>query len=66
LPKDWPGYRLIYRYGQTCYNIQVDNQAAVNRGVQQVWLNGEIVPDGRISLRQDGRVYQVKVVLGEF
>lgn len=64
LPKDWPGYRLTYRYGQSCYKIEVDNQAGINPGVKQVWLDGKVVPDGKISLRPDGRVYQVKVVLG--
>ncbi|HMR63623.1 MAG TPA: hypothetical protein PKE64_06370, partial [Anaerolineae bacterium] len=64
LPRDWPGYRLTYRYGKSCYKIEVDNQAGVNRGVKQVWLDGKIVSDGKIPLRSDGRVYQVKVVLG--
>jgi hypothetical protein len=31
--------------------------------VTEVWLDGERLPDGRISLRDDGVVHDVRVVI---
>lgn len=61
LPKSWPGYTMTYRYGQTLYEIQVENPAGVNPGVKQVLLDGQPQPNGSIPLQDDGRPHRVKV-----
>jgi cellobiose phosphorylase len=63
LPKSWPGYTLTYRYGQTPYHIQVKNPDGVKRETQEVHLDGQIVPTGKIHLTDDGQPHQVEVRL---
>jgi cyclic beta-1,2-glucan synthetase len=61
IPKAWPGYTMTYRYGQTLYDIQVENPAGVNPGVKQVLLDDQPQPNGNIPLQDDGRHHRVKV-----
>ena len=64
IPANWPGFRITYRFGPSTYEIQVKNPNHVNRGVQQVSLNGQMLPDKVISLSRDGGKYSVLIVLG--
>ena len=43
IPRNWPGYKLVFRYGNTRYAIQVENSQGVNRGVKRVTLDGQVV-----------------------
>jgi cyclic beta-1,2-glucan synthetase len=65
IPRKWPTYILHYRDGETRYEIRVENPDGVNRGVKQVLLDGETLPDGKISLKPDGGQHKVIVTLGE-
>jgi cyclic beta-1,2-glucan synthetase len=64
IPTDWPGYELIYREGETSYRIQVQNPDGVNRGVRQMTLDGEDVPEQAIPLLGDEAQHDVRVVMG--
>jgi len=65
IPKNWPGFELSYRIGETCYQIQVENSGGINRGVRQVTLDGEVLTEGEIPLLEDGREHKVRVRMGE-
>jgi cyclic beta-1,2-glucan synthetase len=64
IPRSWPGFRVTYRFGTATYEFIVQNPDSVNRGVQQVSLNGEALPDRVIPLAQDGGNYTVVIVMG--
>jgi cyclic beta-1,2-glucan synthetase len=64
IPKGWPGYELTYRDGETSYRIRVENPDGVNRGVKQVTLDGEVLPEGEIPLLGNGRQHEVCVQMG--
>jgi cyclic beta-1,2-glucan synthetase len=64
IPGNWPGFQLTYRYGRTPYLVRVENPESVNRGVQQIVLNGVSLPDNRIPLTDDGRQHEVRVLMG--
>ncbi len=64
IPKRWPGYEVTYRDGATIYHIQVENPDGVNRGVRQVTLDGEVLPEAEIPLTGDGQRHEVRVVMG--
>jgi cyclic beta-1,2-glucan synthetase len=64
IPKAWPGYTIHYRYGQTVYEIQVENPDGVNRGVSRLTLDGEPIAGNAIPLVDDGTHHQAIVVLG--
>jgi cyclic beta-1,2-glucan synthetase len=63
IPKDWPGFKVDYRFGATHYKIGVENPQKVNRGVQQIALDGNPLPGSAIPLVDDGQPHEVRVVM---
>ncbi len=63
IPKHWPGYRLEYRYKNTLYNIEVENPAGKNTGVEKLMVDGQETAGDTIVLSDDGRQHQVKVIM---
>jgi cyclic beta-1,2-glucan synthetase len=63
IPKDWPGYRMTYRHGDTVYRIEVENPEGVSQGVETVTVDGEEVSGG-IPLVDDGERHIVCVTMG--
>jgi cyclic beta-1,2-glucan synthetase len=65
IPRDWKGFEIVYRHGDTKYQIAVANPTGVCRGVASVSLDGRrLSPGATIPLTDDGREHQVQVVLG--
>jgi cellobiose phosphorylase len=64
IPKGWPGFHLLYRFGNTPYHIIVENPEGVNRGVKQVILNGEALLEAKIDLVEDGLPHEIVVKMG--
>jgi cyclic beta-1,2-glucan synthetase len=66
IPKDWPGFGIIFRYHATRYEINVENPAGVCRGVVTAELDGVALPgkQARIALTDDGTTHRVRVILG--
>lgn len=64
IPKSWPGFQMTYRVGQSSYEIRVENPEGVNRGIQQITLDGQILTDQAIPLVDDGRAHRVEILLG--
>jgi cyclic beta-1,2-glucan synthetase len=64
IPRTWAEYTLTYRYGRSVYEIVVKNPEGICRGVKQISLDGEALPDGEIFLEDDSRRHEVEVVLG--
>jgi cellobiose phosphorylase/uncharacterized membrane protein len=64
VPKNWPGFRLRYRFQNTHYRIAVENPDHCSRGVVLVELDGVSAADKTLKLRDDGRHHDVRVVLG--
>ena len=64
IPKDWPGFRLQYRYQNTLYRIAVENPLPCSSGVTLVEVDGIMVADKIVTLRDDGLRHEVRVVLG--
>src|SRR6266446_6812762 len=64
IPKDWPGFRLRYRFQTTTYRIVVENPDHCSRGVTLVEVDGVLAADKTVRLRDDGLPHEVRVVLG--
>ena len=64
IPGDWLSYEVTYRDGETVYNIHVRNPQGVNRGVVEIKLDGSILAQGYVPLRQDGGQHEVHIELG--
>ncbi len=64
IPREWEGFEVEYRHGKTLYRCHVENPQKVEHGVLEVWCDGNRMPNGMISLVDDGREHAVRIVLG--
>jgi cyclic beta-1,2-glucan synthetase len=64
IPKGWSSFQMAYRYGETVYEIQVENPEGVNRGVKRITLDGEERAREGIPLTDDGQHHDVHVLMG--
>jgi cellobiose phosphorylase len=64
IPKDWPGFRLRYRFQNTTYRIAVENPDGCSEGVVLVEVDGVLAADKIVTLRDDEQTHEVRVVLG--
>ena len=65
IPSSWPEYRIVWRFLETRYDITVSNPTHRCRGIREAALDGASVDAGAIPLVNDGRVHEVRIVLGE-
>jgi len=65
IPRAWPGFTIVFRYGAARYEITVENPQSVMRGVVSLDVDGSPL-DGRrgLPLLDDAKTYRVRVVLG--
>jgi cyclic beta-1,2-glucan synthetase len=64
IPSLWPGYDILWRFGDAEYAISVSNPDRQCRGVVRAELDGARVDATAIPLTDDGRMHQVRIVLG--
>ncbi|MDQ3248770.1 MAG: hypothetical protein M3Q45_06125 [Chloroflexota bacterium] len=64
IPSAWSGYEMIYRFGNSRYQIRVENRAQVSQGVKQVTIDGMVVENGLLALHDDGATHVVVVEMG--
>jgi cellobiose phosphorylase len=60
LPKEWPGFKIHYRYRETLYHIEVRNGG---RGTiaSRVIADGQEMSDGVIHLVDDRQAHHIEV-----
>jgi cellobiose phosphorylase len=56
VPKNWDEYQINYRFGKTLYHI------LVKHGKEEVRLDGKVLKDGMIPLKDDGKTHEVLVL----
>lgn len=64
IPPQWDGFAITYRFGETIYQIQVNNPQHVAQGVTRIILDGEEVPGGAFPLANDEQTHPVIVEMG--
>ncbi|MCF8028761.1 MAG: cyclic beta 1-2 glucan synthetase [Desulfobacteraceae bacterium] len=64
IPGAWPGFTITYRHGASVYHIQVQNPKGVNRGVEKILLEGEVLDGKEIPLSNEKPRYDVVVRMG--
>ena len=62
IPADWKQFSAVRKWRGATYNITVLNPDAVMKGVKEIKVNGEIVPEIKVLL--EGTVNEIEVVLG--
>jgi cellobiose phosphorylase len=65
IPRDWPGFKVDYRFGTTHYKISVENPHHINRSTMrgQVLLDGNPLNGSLVPLVDDGRLHEVYVLM---
>jgi cellobiose phosphorylase len=64
IPKEWKKYTVRRKFRGAIYEIEVTNPQNLNRGVKSIRVDGKLLEQPVIPPHKDGRVHQVKVVLG--
>ena len=66
IPKNWPGFEMVFRHGSARYEISVENPSSVNRGVVQATVDGQAIATKpvRIKLGADVATKRVRLILG--
>ncbi len=55
LPQAWPSFKIHYRYRRTVYHITITRHAGDSIALPQLMLDGQVLPDSILPLRDDGR-----------
>ncbi|WP_084813680.1 GH36-type glycosyl hydrolase domain-containing protein [Desulfogranum japonicum] len=63
-PDNWQGFMLRYRYGESVYEINVENPHACGCGVASVTLDGKPQNDGFILLEKHACKHHVLITMG--
>ena len=65
IPRAWPGFELVFRYGSARYDLVVENPRDASRGVSSVEVDG-VSLDGDLSIRlaDDRTTHRIRIVLG--
>lgn len=64
IPEDWPGFQIIYKSGDTQYNIEVKNPQKVQHGVKSITLDGQLLNELFVPLIDDGKLHHIVVTMG--
>jgi cyclic beta-1,2-glucan synthetase len=65
IPSAWPSFTIVWRFGGTRYEIDVDNSAGYCRGVTSATLDGVACESRAIPLVDDGGTHRVSVTMGD-
>ncbi len=63
IPKDWKEYSIRYKYKTSIYNIKVKNLNMKNTGIEEFIVNGEKIEEKQIKLIDNGRIYEIEVIM---
>ena len=67
IPRNWPGFEIVFRYRSARYEIAVKNPNRVCYGVRSITLDGALIADSKkalVPLADDGVTHRVLLVLG--
>ena len=59
----WKEYSIRYKYESSIYNIKVKNPKGQNTGVEKFIVNGQELESKSIRLQNDGKVYDIEVIM---
>ena len=65
IPFAWPGFSIVLRFGDTRYEISVENPRQQCRGIAMAVLDGVPVEATAIPLLQDGGTHRLRAVIGD-
>lgn len=64
VPSSWKNFKMIRLFRGVRYEIEFLNPDGVNKGIKEIWIDGERYNDRILPLRKKGSVCKVKVIMG--
>ncbi len=64
IPDDWDGFNMTYKKNGTVFTIEVKNPDHIEKGVQEIKLDGESLDDKKIPILDDHSEHLVTVIMG--
>lgn len=62
IPGEWNGFKAQRKWRGATYKIEVENPNHVMKGIKEIYVDG--IKVDKINIGEDGRTYNVKVVMG--
>jgi cellobiose phosphorylase len=63
IPSGWDGFKVIRKFRNTRYEIEVQNPEHVCKGIKSIWVDGKPASGNIVPIFVDGQTHQVRVVL---
>jgi cellobiose phosphorylase len=64
IPSQWTGFRVMRKFRNAVYQIEVQNPDKVSKGVKSVIIDGKAHDNNLLPVFSDGKPHQVKIVMG--
>lgn len=64
IPAAWPGFKVIRKFRDAVYQIDVSNPEHVNKGVKSIKADGVTLEGKTIPVYNDGQTHTIEVVMG--
>ncbi|MFH1282496.1 MAG: hypothetical protein ABII27_02410 [bacterium] len=65
IPKKWKSFKMVRPFRGNVYEIQVENPQGIEKGVAEVYVNGEKIDGNLIPSESQGKYHKVRVVMGK-
>jgi cellobiose phosphorylase len=65
MPTTWESYKIYYRYKTTHYTIIIENPSHLKYYNLRIEIDGVLSQESEISLVDDGKAHEVKIILIE-
>lgn len=62
VPKEWEGYFIQYKYGNSIYNIKVKNIYKTNE-VQKFIFNNQEIREKQVKLIDDNKINEIEIII---
>lgn len=64
IPKKWDGFKVIRKYKNAIYNIEVKNPKHINKGISQLKVDGKEINGNIAPVFGDGKTHSIEAVMG--
>ena len=63
ISSEWQEYEIRYKFGESIYNIKVQNPNRKCTGVEKFLLNGVEIPEKKIRILDNGKVNEIQIIM---
>lgn len=63
ISSEWQEYEIRYKFGESIYNIKVQNPNRKCTGVEKFLLNGVEIPEKKIRILNNGKVNEIQIIM---